>query len=141
MPLSYLLQVFGVPSIRTDVHVPRQRSVANTHNYGNEPDALALLRPPRAAELGVGDAHFVHLRDREEVKSLVSEAGIMLEDRDFDVVFAMAAEADGEAVPGAVVEEGRGGVSGRVGGRCSLDTFFRARHHLLAQTLEVSQPF
>lgn len=132
---------FGVPSIRTDVRLPKLRSVANTQNYGNEPDAMALLRPPRSAELGISDEHYVHLRDRSEVKGLVDDAGIMLEDKDFEIIFAMAAEADGEPVPGAVVEEGSAGVAGRAGGRCSLDTFFRARHHLLAQTLEVSPPF
>jgi hypothetical protein len=30
------LQVFGLPSARTDVPLPTLRSVANTHNYGNE---------------------------------------------------------------------------------------------------------
>lgn len=31
-----LLQVFGLPSARMDVPLPVMRSVANTHNYGNE---------------------------------------------------------------------------------------------------------
>lgn len=41
-----------------------------------------------------------------------------LADDQFEVVFGMAAEADGTAG----------------GGQCCLDTFFRARHHVLGQT-------
>lgn len=32
----HCLQIFGLPSARTDVPLPVMRSVANTHNYGNE---------------------------------------------------------------------------------------------------------
>ncbi len=31
-------------------------------NYGNEPDAGAVLRPPMAADLGISDEQFVALR-------------------------------------------------------------------------------
>lgn len=55
-------RAFGVPSIRTDVRLPKMRSVANAQNYGNEPDAGQLLRPPMAAELGISDEQFVQLR-------------------------------------------------------------------------------
>jgi EF-hand domain-containing family member B len=41
---------FGLPSVRTDLAVPRQRSVANVQNYGNEPDVFSLLAPGSTAE-------------------------------------------------------------------------------------------
>ncbi len=54
--------MFGLPSIRTDARKPGSPSVANTMNYGNEPNAVQLLRPPATAEMGVGDEHYLALR-------------------------------------------------------------------------------
>lgn len=116
-------RVFGIPSVRTDVALPKARSVANTINYGNEPDAFQLLRPPRSVERGVHEEHYMALRSKSEIRELVTESGIELTDEEFDVVFKMAQTADSEE------EE-----------RCCLDTFFRARHHQLAKTIKVSMP-
>lgn len=55
-------QVFGLPSIRTDARRPGAPSVANTMNYGNEPNAQQLLRPPATAEMGVNEEHYLCLR-------------------------------------------------------------------------------
>ncbi len=97
--------------------------MANTVNYGNEPDAMQLLRPPRSVERGVHEEHYILLRPKAEVQALIAEAGITLSGDDFERVFGMATEADGE------------------GEACCLDTFFRARHHLLAQTIQVPVRF
>lgn len=83
--------------LTTPVHAPLQaRSVANTINYGNEPDALQLLRPPKSVERGVHEEHYMAIRSKEEVRDLVADAGIELEDGTFEHVFKMAADADGE---------------------------------------------
>jgi hypothetical protein len=116
-------RAFGLPSIRTDIPLPRFKSCANTVNFGNEPDAQQLLRPPRSVERGVNEGHYMELRPRTEVQEIMAEAGIDLDSADFDRVFAMASEADGEV------------------DACCLDTFFRARHHLLAETIKISMPF
>lgn len=108
-------RVFGAPSIRTDIPAPTKRSVSSTVNYGNEPDALQLLRPPKSVERGVHEAHYMEMRPKDDVQAIVNEADIPLTDDQFDVVFKMASEADGEA------------------NKCCLDTFFRARHHVLSQ--------
>ncbi|MEW5318517.1 MAG: hypothetical protein WDW38_009733 [Sanguina aurantia] len=121
---TFSTQVFGVPSVRTDVALPKTRSVANTVNYGNEPDAMQLLAPSRSAERGVGDEHYLKLTTRQEMQELVTEAGIDLTGEDFDIVFRFAADADGRGED-----------------RCCLDTFFRARHAVLAQSLAVPMPF
>lgn len=89
-------KTFGVPSIRTDIPMPKAKSVANTVNFGNEPDALQLLRPPRSVERGVHEGHYMALRKKAEVKELMAEAGIELGADDFDQVFVMASGADGE---------------------------------------------
>mmetsp|Transcript_523 Transcript_523/g.1407 ORF Transcript_523/g.1407 Transcript_523/m.1407 type:complete len:287 (-) Transcript_523:468-1328(-) len=117
-------RTFGVPSIRTDVPKPRVAGVANTRNYGNEPDALQLLRPPKSVELGVGEEAYMAMRSRDEVRALVADAALQLSDEEFERCWGMAAGADGEGPD-----------------RACLDTFFRARHHVLSQTLEVAVPF
>lgn len=92
-------------------------------NYGNEPDAMQLLAPSRSAERGVGDEHYIKLFTHHAMQELVTEAGIDLTGEDFDIVFRFAADADGQAE------------------QCCLDTFFRARHAVLSQSLVVPMPF
>ncbi|GAX80864.1 hypothetical protein CEUSTIGMA_g8299.t1 [Chlamydomonas eustigma] len=116
-------RTFGAPSIRTDIPMPKVKLVTNTINYGNEPDAFQLLRPPRSVERGVHEEHYMALRKKAEVQELMVEAGVELGSEDFEKVFDMASKADGEE------------------SQCCLDTFFRARHHLLAQTIQVPVPF
>ncbi|GLC45943.1 hypothetical protein PLESTF_000715000 [Pleodorina starrii] len=122
-------RTFGVATIRTDLRLPRLRSVADPQNYGNESDAGQVLRPPLAADLGISDEQFVALRPKEEIRQLVREAGLTLGDEEFDAAWGLAADADG-AAPTAADEP-----------RACIDTFFRARHHLLAQTLRIPPPF
>ncbi|KAG2450939.1 hypothetical protein HYH02_004212 [Chlamydomonas schloesseri] len=131
---------FGVPTIRTDVRLPKLRSVANACNYGNEPDAGQVLRPPLAADLGISDEAFVALRPKAELRQLVEEAGLALSDADFEAAWALAADADGGAAAAAAAA-GEGAGDGGSEGRACVDTFFRARHHLLAQTLQIEPPF
>eukprot|EP00201_Polytomella_parva_P013293 CAMPEP_0175053804 /NCGR_PEP_ID=MMETSP0052_2-20121109/9138_1 /TAXON_ID=51329 ORGANISM="Polytomella parva, Strain SAG 63-3" /NCGR_SAMPLE_ID=MMETSP0052_2 /ASSEMBLY_ACC=CAM_ASM_000194 /LENGTH=474 /DNA_ID=CAMNT_0016318399 /DNA_START=71 /DNA_END=1491 /DNA_ORIENTATION=+ len=162
--------IFGTPSIRTDLSLPRRRGVADTRNFGNEPDALQLLRPPRSAERGVGDQHYVILRKRDEIRALVKDAQLNLTEAEFDRVFDYAAAADSNQVyavassserEGAGVEyqssgaRGNDGMDSQRGGGgggskgygmessivaadvCCLDTFFKVRHHLLAQEYQM----
>jgi len=110
-------RTFGVPTVRLDRPMPSKRSCASYINYGNEPDALQLLRPPRHVERGVNESHFIELRTKEDVQALCEEAEIRLSPEEFDAIFSMASEADGEE------------------GRCCMDTFFRARHHFLARVM------
>jgi len=57
----------------------------------------------------------LQLRTKEDVQGLCEEAEINLPADQFDAIFAMASDADGEE------------------GKCCMDTFFRARHHVLAR--------
>lgn len=133
---------FGIPTIRTDVRLPKLRSVANTQNYGNEPDAGAVLRPPLAADLGISDEQFVALRPKSDMRQLVEDAGLTLTDQDFDAAWALAVEADGGGAAAAAAAATGGATAALAGGdRACVDTFFRARHHLLAQTLQIAPSF
>lgn len=49
---------FGCPSIRTDIPFKVWRSVADYNNYGDEPEAVDLLFPSTATELGITEADF-----------------------------------------------------------------------------------
>ncbi|GFR51165.1 hypothetical protein Agub_g13522 [Astrephomene gubernaculifera] len=129
-------RVFGVPTIRTDmVRLPKLRSVADPQNYGNEPDAGQVLRPPLAADLGISDEQFVALRPKEEIRQLVDDAGVNMSEEEFDAAWALAADADGAGIAAAAATTSDGKP------RACIDTFFRARHHLLAQTLQIAPPF
>lgn len=114
------VQVFGLPSVRVDVPQPANRSVANTHNYGNEPTAGQLLTPPRCVELGVKEEHLLQPRSRQELEELLSEAGIGMADEEFDAVLSLALA---ESAPGCGYEE------------CSLEQLMRARRMYLQQAV------
>ncbi|GIL88535.1 hypothetical protein Vretimale_15344 [Volvox reticuliferus] len=136
---------FGIPTIRTDLRLPRLRSVADPQNYGNESDAGQVLRPPLAADLGISDEQFVALRPKEDIRQLVREAGLTLTDDEFDAAWALAADADGAAAAAsaaaATTNSTVATASADAQPRACIDTFFRARHHLLAQTLRIPPPF
>ena len=55
---------FGCPTIRTDIPYKAWRSVADYANYGDEPEAVDLLFPSTATELGITESDFQQLRDR-----------------------------------------------------------------------------
>lgn len=86
-------QVFGVPSIRTDLPNPKSRSVADNQNYGNEPTAVHLLTPGVGADIGVGEEQYAMLRSKDEVRELVDLAGVQFEDdNEFDAAFEAACQ-------------------------------------------------
>eukprot|EP00741_Cyanophora_paradoxa_P009437 tig00000144_g9141.t1 len=94
-------RLFGVPSIRGDIPAPRVRSVADTQNYGNEPEAVDLLYPSKYAPIGIHDTDMLKVRAKEELKDIVVAAGIAHAD-EFDRVFEKARTYD-EAGAGARV--------------------------------------
>lgn len=108
-------KAFGVPSIRTDLPAPRAKSVSNTINYGNEPDALQLLKPPKSAERGINEEHYIVMRDKEEMRDIVAAAGLPLAEEEFDQIWNMSVDCD------------------RQQDKCCLDTFMKVRHHILAR--------
>lgn len=110
------MQVFGLPSVRTDVPLPATRSVANTHNFGNEPTAYQLLTPPKCVDLGVKEEHLLQPRSRQEMQELLADAGIGMAGEEFDAVFGLAV-----ALNGTGAEE------------CSLEQLMKARQQYLRQ--------
>eukprot|EP00892_Ulva_mutabilis_P010820 jgi/Ulvmu1/810/UM010_0184.1 len=106
-------RIFGVPSVRTDLHPPTRASIANAQNFGAEPDAAALLSPCSTADRGVNEEHYTLRRDAASVRGLLGGAGITMADDEFSACFSEAASAEGG------------------GGKVSLMSFMETRHRML----------
>lgn len=64
-------RIFGVPSVRLDINPPKQRSVADSHNYGNEPSTASLLFPAPGADRGLTDEVLTSGLPKQEIYDLV----------------------------------------------------------------------
>lgn len=106
-------RVFGLPSVRTDLHPPARASIANAQNFGNEPDAAALLSPCSTADRGVNEDHYSTRRDAAGVHALLAGAGIAMPEEEFAECFEAASASEGSS------------------GRASLMAFMDARHRML----------
>lgn len=106
-------RAFGVPSVRTDLHPPSRASIANAQNFGNEPDAAALLSPCSTADRGVNEEHYSARRSAAGVRGLLAGAGIEMRDGEFEACFEAAAAAEGDSR------------------RASLMSFMDTRHRML----------
>ena len=104
---------FGVPSVRTDLAAPRQLSLANAQNFGNEPSAFSLLAPCSTADRGVNETQYVQRHGREAIAELLSKAGICCGGGEFEACFAASAQMEGG------------------GEMASLKTFMDVRHAML----------
>lgn len=49
---------FGVPTIRSDIPYKSWRSVADYHNYGDEPEAVDIIYPSTNLEHGITELDF-----------------------------------------------------------------------------------
>jgi len=110
-------RAFGAPTIRTDIPIPKSKSVADDQNYGNEPDAVTLLYPASAAERGVFDEDYQKPMTREEMKAFYTSCGIAIEDDEFEAAYGIAAEKLDHS------------------DRASLCSFQRVRVHLQTQAV------
>merc|ERR1711998_281010 len=86
-------RAFGVPNVRTDIALPRQRSVADNQNYGDESDAKELLYPNSHAWKGVQPDDFFQPRSLEEISSIMDCCGFDLEPRQSEEVYIAAANS------------------------------------------------
>jgi hypothetical protein len=106
-----------VPSVRNDIPLPPTRSVASTKNYGNEPSAGQLLAPPKCVDLGVKEEHLLELCSPDELQQLLADAGLALQQHEFEEVLQQA--------------EGVRDEQQQLW--CSLDAFMAARRRWLQQ--------
>ena len=81
---------FGIPTVRTDVPFKIWRSVADYANYGDEPEAVDLMYPASAHEIGVSEADFQQLRDREQIRTLFEAIGHSFKQGKFNALYNKA---------------------------------------------------
>lgn len=91
-------RAFGVPNVRTDVPLPRIRSVADNQNYGDEADAKELLYPNGPAWKGVQPDDFYQPRALEEIQSVMECAGFDLTPEQAEQVYMEASNAHPEGL-------------------------------------------
>ena len=60
-------RIFGVPTIRSDIECPNNRSIADPNNYGNEPQVIQLLFPDKFSNRGLSQEDFNEPRSKQEV--------------------------------------------------------------------------
>jgi EF-hand domain-containing family member B len=85
-------RAFGTPSIRSDVPAPKNKSIADNQNYGNEPNAAGVIQPPKFAPIGVFDEDLLSVLSKEDIKDIVNDAGWGLTDEKFEECYAQAAQ-------------------------------------------------
>jgi len=96
--MTHETRAFGVPNVRTDVPLPRIRSVADNQNYGDEADAKELLYPAKSAWKGVQPDDFFQPRSLDEIMSVMECAGFDLTSDQAAEVFSYAGSAHPEGL-------------------------------------------
>lgn len=81
---------FGVPTVRTDVPFKIWRSVADYQNYGDEPEAVDLMYPATATEMGISEADFQQMRPRDTIRVLFEKIGYSFKQGKFNALYNKA---------------------------------------------------
>jgi hypothetical protein len=85
-----LNRIYGIPSIRRDLQKKKIKSVSDTKNYGDEPDAYDLLYPHPEAIRGVYDEDFDKLLTKEEIYQQMRKYDFIIPEEEYDVMFNIA---------------------------------------------------
>jgi hypothetical protein len=73
-------RTFGVPSVRSDIRAPQQKSVADGKNYGDDPSVRSLVFPSWVEDMGIADDLLEPL-DEQDLKSVLRVSLGWSEDR------------------------------------------------------------
>jgi len=90
-------RTFGIPAVRSDVKPPKNPSVADAKNYGNEPGARPLLYPQPFGEHGVYEEDFLERMPKENLRVLCVTSGLADSDAHFESLYARAQSVTGAA--------------------------------------------
>jgi hypothetical protein len=99
-------RVFGCPSVRTDIPMPKLKSVADHQNYGDEPEAIDILFPATYTELGVSEVEFTKFRPKHEIENLFAKIGHSYKPGKFNAIFNRSVEYAREMNPGRSIPQG-----------------------------------
>ncbi|CAE7931826.1 Efhb [Symbiodinium sp. KB8] len=98
-------RVFGIPSLRTDVP-PRNFSIAEPQNFGQDAPLKSLVNPSRFMTRGVDHSDFAKKREVAELRELFDSIGYSyLSAGAFAAIYQRAAERYDVTEPGSVSAE------------------------------------
>lgn len=83
-------QLFGVPTIRSDIHPPARVSVSDSLNYGDQGEAATVLNPSKLTLKGISLRDATTSRSQDEIRTIFNAASLH-ETLDFDAIWARAA--------------------------------------------------
>ena len=86
---------FGVPTIRKDIPYKKERSLADTYNYGDEPNAGQVMFPEFWLRCGVSAEEFVKPMPHEEIQELFESIGMQFKKGKFQALVNKAFELHG----------------------------------------------
>ncbi|XP_006883468.1 PREDICTED: EF-hand domain-containing family member B [Elephantulus edwardii] len=84
--------IYGVPSVRSDIPVPRIRRISDRTNYGEDGNAYSLLYPTIFSQRGVFERDFFKTRSKEEIAQILCNIGVKLSDEEFENVWNRASQ-------------------------------------------------
>ncbi|XP_037380788.1 EF-hand domain-containing family member B isoform X2 [Talpa occidentalis] len=84
--------ICGVPTIRSDIPVPRIRRISDRTNYGEEGNAYSLLYPTVFGHKGVFERDFFKTRSKKEIAEILCNIGVKLSDEEFENVWNLASK-------------------------------------------------
>ncbi|KAG8516237.1 EF-hand domain-containing family member B, partial [Galemys pyrenaicus] len=84
--------IYGVPTIRSDIPVPRIRRISDRTNYGEEGNAYSLLHPTIFSQKGVFERDFFKTRSKQEISEILCNIGVKLSDEEFENVWNLASK-------------------------------------------------
>lgn len=90
-------RAFGCPSIRTDLVKGKEgsRSCADTQNYGDDPSAKELIRPPPFSDMNFSPEVMFTPCSKERLVGLMDRIGFTAPEEVNDYAFAKAAQLRG----------------------------------------------
>ncbi|KAF0031924.1 hypothetical protein F2P81_016479 [Scophthalmus maximus] len=89
-PLTSNSRTYGIPSVRSDLAVPRIKRVADTTDYGDTSRAADLLHPSVYALRGVHEEDFFCPRTKEEIAEIFSNVGVNISGETFEEAWRLA---------------------------------------------------
>jgi hypothetical protein len=81
-------RIYGCPTIRYDIKAPRNRSISDMSNYGNEPNAHTTMYPSKYSRITEED--FDTLVSRQTIREIIMSSGCIDSDQEFDKVYDYA---------------------------------------------------
>ncbi|XP_055985281.1 EF-hand domain-containing family member B [Sorex fumeus] len=89
---SFCYPTCGVPTIRSDIPVPRICSISSRTNYGEEGNVYSLLYPNIFGKKGIYERDFFKTRSKKEIADILCNIGVKLSDEEFENVWDLASK-------------------------------------------------